>query len=119
MADKIAGYLEVGRDGNEVVINHPDLQPDAKGRGHIVFSANQARNLAELLLKQANEIDPEGSGEYFIHFNTEQQPGKIQAVRVRLDLTTIESMDRPMRIDLCCHPLYKELSQYVKGNQHA
>lgn len=120
MADKVGGYLGIGRnDSSEVFINHPDLKPDGNGVGHIVFSANQARMLAELLLKHANEIDPEGSGEYFIDFDTKQQPGKIQAVRVRLDMVTIESMDAPMRIDLCCHPLYRELSQYVKGNQHS
>ena len=53
--DKVTGVLEVGTNGNgEVVINHPDLKPDKKGVGHIVFSPRQARNLARLLLKQAD-----------------------------------------------------------------
>lgn len=53
MTDKITGVLEVGSIGGEVVVNHPDLKPDENGVGHIVFSPNQARNLAALLLKQA------------------------------------------------------------------
>lgn len=56
MKDKIEGFLEVGcNDRNEIVINHPDLQPDEKGVGHIVFSVNQARNLARLLQDKADE----------------------------------------------------------------
>lgn len=54
--------------------------------------------------------------EYFIDFNTKIDPGKIQAVRVRIDLVTITDMEAPMRIDLCDHPLYEELQRYVKGN---
>lgn len=45
--DKVEGYLEVGHnEKGEIVINHPDLKPDENGVGHIVFSVNQARNLA-------------------------------------------------------------------------
>lgn len=58
--DKVKGYLEVGRDENgDIVVNHPDLQPDANGVGHIVFSPNQARHLAHLLLKHAEESEDE------------------------------------------------------------
>jgi len=54
MADIEQGTLEVGTDGHgEVVINHPDLKPDQNGIGHIVFSVEQARNLANLLLSKA------------------------------------------------------------------
>jgi len=53
MGDKIEGFLEVGTKGGEVIVNHPDLKPDENGVGHIVFSPNQARNLATLLQKQA------------------------------------------------------------------
>lgn len=62
--DKIEGFLEVGHtdDTHEVVINHPDLNPDENGVGHIVFSPKQARNLAELLLKNANEAEKKCSG---------------------------------------------------------
>lgn len=50
MSDKIEGYLEVGLNENdEIVINHPDLKPDANGVGHIVFSAHQAQHLSNLL----------------------------------------------------------------------
>ena len=46
--------LEVGTTGNgEVVINHPHLEPDENGVGHIIFSVEQARNLANLLMAKA------------------------------------------------------------------
>lgn len=50
------GCLEIGvsEDGREVIVNHPDLQPDAEGIGHIVFSPAQAREFAALLLKHAD-----------------------------------------------------------------
>jgi len=52
--------LEVGTNGNgEVVINHPDLQPDQNGVGHIVFSVEQARNLANLLMSKAADASVE------------------------------------------------------------
>lgn len=50
--------LEVGNDGRDVIINHPDLQPDANGVGHIVFTPAQARNLARLLNQNADELSP-------------------------------------------------------------
>ncbi len=54
--DVDAGFLEVGHNERfEVVVNHPDLKPDANGVGHIVFSPRQARHFAELLLKHAAE----------------------------------------------------------------
>jgi hypothetical protein len=50
----MSGVLEVDTNGNgEVVVNHPDLQPDENGVGHIVFSVEQARNLANLLMSKA------------------------------------------------------------------
>ncbi len=61
--DKIEGFLTVGRnEEHEVVINHPDLKPDADGVGHIVFSPRQARQLANLLLKHAAWCDAEREG---------------------------------------------------------
>ena len=60
MSDKIAGYLEVGTNGaGEVVINHPALDTDENGHGHIVFSPNQARSLAATLEAKANEAERE------------------------------------------------------------
>jgi hypothetical protein len=57
MKDKV---LEVGTNGRgEVLVNHPNLEPDADGVGHIVFSPNQARNLATLLIGKANDADAE------------------------------------------------------------
>jgi hypothetical protein len=52
--------LEVGTNGaGEVVINHPDLLPDENWVGHIVFSPEQARNLASLLLQKAVSAEEE------------------------------------------------------------
>ena len=50
-------YLEVGLtdDGREVVINHPQMMRNSNGVGYIVFSASQARQLARLLLRKADE----------------------------------------------------------------
>lgn len=60
MNAQAAGTLEVGRsDKGEVVVNHPDLSPDENGVGHIVFSPEQARGLAAILIKQAAHCDAE------------------------------------------------------------
>lgn len=62
----MSGFLEVGTNGKgEVVINHPDLTPDADGVGHIVFSPAEARDLAMLLLRKANEARHEQVKERF------------------------------------------------------
>ena len=54
MTDIEQGTLEVGTNGHgEVVVNHPDLKPDENGVGHIVFSVEQARDLANLLLSKS------------------------------------------------------------------
>ncbi len=121
--EKVTGHLEVGCNASgEVIINHPNIQPEANGAGHIVFSPNQARALGRLLFKKASEADgfpgTGEDGEYFVNFNTKAQPGKVEAVRVRIDYATIDerAMHVPFRIDLCEHPLYRELIQYVKAN---
>jgi hypothetical protein len=63
VSDKIAGHLWVGTTGDgEVVVNHPDIDPDKDGKGHIIFSPNQARNLANLLLRKAEEAERESHG---------------------------------------------------------
>lgn len=51
------GHLIVGlsESGKEVIINHPDIDADKDGVGHIVFSPDEARNLAILLDKKADE----------------------------------------------------------------
>ena len=54
--------------------------------------------------------------EYSISFDTKINPGKIDAIRVRIDVVTIEDMNRPMRLDLCDHPLYSDLAKYVRSN---
>lgn len=55
--------VAITEDGKNVVVNHPDLQPDAEGCGHIVFSTEQAVNLALLLIKKANVIKGMACGE--------------------------------------------------------
>lgn len=56
MDENAKGYLEVGiNEKHEVVINHPDLKPDADGVGHIVFSISQAQHLSHLLAVKASE----------------------------------------------------------------
>lgn len=55
----MSGFLEVGlsANGKEVVVNHPDLQPDENGVGHIVFAPHEAMSLAMLLLAKADECN--------------------------------------------------------------
>lgn len=53
-------YLEVGTNGSgEVVVNHPHLDMDADGVGHIVFSPKEARALANLLTRKSVEANEE------------------------------------------------------------
>jgi hypothetical protein len=61
MADKIGGFLEVGcNDKGEIIINHPDLKSDGNEvGGHIVFSPDQARALARILTRYADQIERE------------------------------------------------------------
>lgn len=51
--------LWVGTLNGEVVVNHPNLEVDENGAGHIVFSPEQARGLATLLNKHADIADAE------------------------------------------------------------
>lgn len=54
------GQLLVGTDGGgNVVVNHPDLDVDESGCGHVVFSVDQARYLARLLQAKASEASAE------------------------------------------------------------
>jgi hypothetical protein len=55
--------------------------------------------------------------EYFICFDTKSHPPFIEATRVRIDNVTIKDMDKGLRLDLCDHPLYPDLVQYVLANQ--
>ena len=54
--------------------------------------------------------------EFYINFNTKEMPGKILATKVTLSQELIRDMDKPLSINLCEHPLYKQLEQYVKAN---
>lgn len=54
---KISGYLLVGiNDYGEVVLN---LDKDRNGIGHIIFSPEQARDLAKLLVQKSREAEGE------------------------------------------------------------
>ena len=57
-------------------------------------------------------------GEFFIDFNTKVAAPKLQAVRVRIDSVLITKMDKQLHINLCEHPLYRELERYVKANPY-
>ncbi len=74
MDNKAGGVLEVGTLDGEVVVNHPDLQPDANGIGHIVFSPDQARNLGYLLIRKAEEAEQEARQKYWKERETETPP---------------------------------------------
>jgi hypothetical protein len=87
------------------VLDKPYIDPD----GDICLLARQ-------FLRAIERETGDESSEFFIDFNTKQQPGKIQAVRVRLDMQTIEDMEKPLNIALCDHPLYPELKNYVRAN---
>jgi len=60
MANQVGGHLEVGmNDIGEVYINIFDMRSmlDANGDGHVMFSPTQARHLASLLNKWADDSD--------------------------------------------------------------
>lgn len=56
------------------------------------------------------------NGEFFIDFTT-REDGKLDAVRVRIDLVKIDDMRKPLNLGLADHPLYKELQRYVLANK--
>jgi hypothetical protein len=73
--DKVEGVLEVGILNGEVVVNHPDLKPDENGVGHIVFSPDQARHLAYLMIRKADEAEREAKIKYW-----QEQESKVPPV---------------------------------------
>lgn len=52
---------------------------------------------------------------YAIEFNTKEIPGRIVATIVTLS-TEVTGQDGKWRVDLCDHPLYPRLVDYVKAN---
>lgn len=66
---------------------------------------------------QAQQADnPNRIGDtFYIEFNTEDGPG-IFATKVVICSEYLQDMNATLRIDLCDHPLYKKLEQYVKAN---
>lgn len=61
MSDHVAVYLQIGisDDFREVVMN---LDKERDGVGHIVFSPQQARALAKLLIEKATQIENHNHG---------------------------------------------------------
>lgn len=60
---------------------------------------------------------PESLPAYYIAFDTREAPGKIKAVRVRLDTEYLSvDSERQLRIDLANDPLYAALESYVHSN---
>lgn len=57
------------------------------------------------------------SEEYFISFDTRINPGKIVAVRVRIDQVTITDLGKSMAVNFVEHPLYSDLVKYVDANR--
>lgn len=53
---------------------------------------------------------------FYINFYTRIYPGKLQAVKITIEVEIIEDMRRLLALNLCDHPLYQELEQYVLGN---
>jgi hypothetical protein len=55
--------------------------------------------------------------EYYISFDTKSNPGKLEAIRIRIDNVTITDMNKKLNIALCDHPLYSDLQKYVLSNR--
>ena len=55
-------------------------------------------------------------GEFYISFDTKINPGKLEAVRVRIDNVTITDLEKSLNLGLCDHPLYSDLQKYVLAN---
>lgn len=53
---------------------------------------------------------------FYISFNTLDMPGKIKAIRVRLDTEIVSDMNKSFPINLSDHPLYPDLERYVLNN---
>jgi hypothetical protein len=62
--DRVAGFLKIDRtdDTHEIVMNHPILEPDAKGKVRFVLRPRQARHFADLPLEQAAYAEDEAAG---------------------------------------------------------
>lgn len=52
---------------------------------------------------------------YCIEFNTEEMPGTIVATQIVISKRVMRKKDIA-RIDLCDHPLYSQLQEYVLNN---
>lgn len=53
---------------------------------------------------------------YYIEFNTKDMPGRIKATTVELGIDIIRDMNKQLSVNLCDHPSYTILEQYVLAN---
>lgn len=53
---------------------------------------------------------------YHIDFDTKEMPGRIVAVRIRIDREFIIDDQKKFAVNLSDHPLYPRLAAYVKAN---
>jgi hypothetical protein len=53
---------------------------------------------------------------YYIAFDTQINPGKVEAIRVRIDVVTIDDMEQKLPVNLADHPLYSDIARYVRLN---
>lgn len=61
----------------------------------------------------ATEMD-----EFYIEFDTESNPGKLEAIKVAIGAETIagDDLKRSLNIRLPAHPLYRSLWEFCKMN---
>lgn len=59
---------------------------------------------------------PHQNDTFYVSFDTESQPGKLEAVKVTVNLETITDLKRGLSINLCDHPLYRFLHKYCTAN---
>ena len=94
MADIEQGTLEVGTNGHgEVVVNHPDLEPDENGVGHIVFSVEQARGLANLLMSKAADAAVERGDIKTTFTNYSRRPWSEAECRIMVNASIAKLVD--------------------------
>ena len=88
------GFLEVGTNGSgEVVVNHPDLEPDENGVGHIVFSVEEARNLANLILSKSADAAVE-RGDFKAHLtNHSRRLWSVEECQIMVNAALVKLID--------------------------
>ncbi len=55
--------------------------------------------------------------EFYILFDTQSVPGKVEAVKVTIEKVEMTDMYQPGKLALRDHPLYPDLKAYVEANR--